>query len=58
MFTRIFWLVLGAVIAFWVFRNDPELTFLVTFREWLLGFLQEFQKDPSEAVNQLISKYL
>ena len=61
MFTRLFWLVIGAFIAFWIFKNDPELTFLANFREWLLGILQEFQQEPTQPIkslSQLISKYL
>ena len=58
MVTRLFWLIMGAFIAFWVFKNDPELTFLIAFREWLLDILQEFQKDPETTVSSLVSKYL
>ncbi len=59
MFKRLFWLLLGAVIAFWIFKNDPELIFLVKFRQWLLDLLHEFQDEStSDIVKNFISNLL
>lgn len=45
MFRILFWVLIGAALAFWVFKNDPELTFLLKFRDWLLSLFDGFKSE-------------
>jgi hypothetical protein len=53
MFRILFWIIVGAALAFWVFKNDPDLTFLLKFRDWLLSFFEEFKKSDNPDSSEL-----
>ncbi|MFA5250182.1 MAG: hypothetical protein WC371_02085 [Parachlamydiales bacterium] len=43
MFKRLFWILVGVALAFWLFKMDPELKILHQAKFWLLEMLKKFK---------------